>query len=55
MPNTYHAGFSHGFNCGEALNLIDVEWFKYYRQAISDYAKGGYFKKASFSLEWLII
>jgi histone demethylase JARID1 len=27
FPNTYHAGFSHGFNCGEALNIIDTEWF----------------------------
>jgi histone demethylase JARID1 len=26
FPKAYHAGFSHGFNCGEAVNLVTFEW-----------------------------
>jgi len=29
FPRSYHAGFSHGFNCGEAINIALPDWFQY--------------------------
>lgn len=29
FPRSYHAGFSHGFNCGEAVNLALIDWFPF--------------------------
>jgi hypothetical protein len=54
FPKTYHAGFSHGYNCGEAVNVITKEWLPFYDEAIKDYAKKGYYKKPPFPLEWMI-
>ncbi len=28
FPRSYHAGFSHGFNCGEAVNFGMGDWFQ---------------------------
>ncbi|CAN7118531.1 unnamed protein product [Brassica rapa subsp. narinosa] len=29
FPMAYHAGFSHGFNCGEAVNFAMGDWFPF--------------------------
>ncbi|KAL4479492.1 hypothetical protein ABPG72_011814 [Tetrahymena utriculariae] len=59
FPKTYHAGFSHGFNCGEAVNVITFDWFQNYQEAVQYYQTikhptKNFFKSASFAVEWLI-
>ena len=41
FPNAYHGGFSHGINCGEAVNFAIPEWLSYGSQAIEKYHKAG--------------
>ncbi|XP_064942089.1 lysine-specific demethylase REF6-like isoform X2 [Musa acuminata AAA Group] len=33
FPGSYHLGFSHGFNCGEAANIATPEWLKFAKEA----------------------
>ncbi|PKU64687.1 lysine-specific demethylase JMJ705 [Dendrobium catenatum] len=33
FPGSYHSGFSHGFNCGEASNIATPEWLKVAKEA----------------------
>nr|AHZ89706.1 early flowering 6 [Dimocarpus longan] len=33
FPRAYHAGFSHGFNCGEAANFGTPQWLKVAKEA----------------------
>ncbi|KAL8150530.1 hypothetical protein V2J09_020338 [Rumex salicifolius] len=38
FPRAYHAGFSHGFNCGEAVNFSNGDWFPIGAAASQRYA-----------------
>ncbi|KAF5755314.1 putative [histone H3]-dimethyl-L-lysine(36) demethylase [Helianthus annuus] len=38
FPRAYHAGFSHGFNCGEAVNFAARDWFPFGGSANERYA-----------------
>ncbi|XP_019465230.1 PREDICTED: lysine-specific demethylase JMJ706-like isoform X1 [Lupinus angustifolius] len=38
FPRAYHAGFSHGFNCGEAVNFAIGDWFPLGAEASKRYA-----------------
>jgi hypothetical protein len=35
FPKAFHAGFSHGFNCGEAVNFATEDWLHWGRQVCS--------------------
>eukprot|EP01018_Ginkgo_biloba_P002898 Gb_02799 [translate_table: standard] len=37
FPQSYHAGFSHGFNCGEAVNFATIDWFPFGAAACKRY------------------
>ncbi|GKV05577.1 hypothetical protein SLEP1_g17575 [Rubroshorea leprosula] len=41
FPRSYHAGFSHGFNCGEAVNFAVKDWFPWGAVAGYHYATLG--------------
>ncbi|KAK3233459.1 hypothetical protein CYMTET_56251 [Cymbomonas tetramitiformis] len=37
FPGAYHAGFSHGFNCAEAVNFGLLDWMPFGREALQNY------------------
>uniref|UniRef100_A0A7S2BGH3 JmjC domain-containing protein n=1 Tax=Octactis speculum TaxID=3111310 RepID=A0A7S2BGH3_9STRA len=52
FPEAYHAGFSYGFNCGEAVNVATVDWIDHGMQSVSDYRNNR--KKEVFSFDRLM-
>ena len=50
----YHAGFSQGFNIGEAVNFVCPESLHIIKQAQENYAKRNEKKPSVISLEWLV-
>jgi len=55
FPKVYHAGFSHGYNISEAVNIAIPDWIPFGKLALKDYASEGFLKKGSFPFEWIII
>ena len=53
-PRAYHAGFSHGFNVGEAVNFGTAEWVLSGRAAVEEYARGVGKRDAIFSRDRLV-
>ena len=37
MPQAYHGGFSHGFNCNEAVNFAPADWLPFGRASVERY------------------
>jgi hypothetical protein len=53
FPKAYHSGFSHGFNCGEAVNFATENWFPFGREASKHYRQ--YARFCVFSHQQLLI
>lgn len=41
FPKSLHAGFSHGFNCAEAVNFSPPAWLPFGREAVERYRRFG--------------
>ena len=54
-PRAYHAGFSHGFNVGEAVNFGTAEWVRAGRRAVEGYARGVGKRDAVFSHDRMVL
>lgn len=54
MPGAYHAGFSNGWNIGEAVNLATPDWLGDIEVHKAINKKENYVKKSCFSVEWLL-
>jgi len=52
FPEAYHAGFSYGFNCGEAVNFATSDWIPHGSQSVVDYRLKG--KREVFSFDRLL-
>lgn len=53
FSKVYHAGFSHGFNVGEAVNYVTPLSFPHMREACKSYEQCLGKKMAIFPLEWV--
>jgi [histone H3]-trimethyl-L-lysine4 demethylase len=52
FPESYHCGFSYGFNCAEAVNFATSDWIPHGSQSVVDYRLKG--KKEVFSFDRLV-
>lgn len=41
FPRAYHAGYSEGFNCNEAVNFVLPNWIQYARECVEKYRAVG--------------
>ena len=39
FPKAYHCGFSHGWNCSEAVNFATLDWLPFGLEAVRRYAQ----------------
>lgn len=53
FPRAYHAGFNHGFNCAEAVNVAPVDWLPHGQIAIELYREQG--RRTSISHDKLLL
>ncbi len=52
-PKAYHCGFSHGWNCSEAINFAPFDWLPKGFEAVSKYCKvGPAFNDAALKVSW---
>jgi len=54
LPGAYHAGFSTGFNIGEAVNFAEDTWFDFGFKCRKVYSKTRY-RIPVFPIEWLFV
>ena len=53
FPRAYHAGFSHGFNVGEAVNFCTLDWFPFGQECHLRYSRYVGWLKCGDILLWL--
>ncbi|KAK9859853.1 hypothetical protein WJX84_002544 [Apatococcus fuscideae] len=53
-PKAYHCGFSHGWNCSEAINFAPFDWLPKGFEAVGKYCKMGGKRKPLFSHDRLV-
>lgn len=39
FPRAFHSGFSHGWNCAEAVNFASLDWLPIGAEAVQHYSK----------------
>ena len=54
FPRAYHAGFSHGFNIGEAVNFATADWLKWGRMSLSNYVNKTAKRRPLFSQDLMV-
>ena len=55
FPRAYHSGFSHGWNCAEAVNLAPADWLPFGREAVALNAQKKKARRgAVFSHDWVV-
>uniref|UniRef100_A0A5S6QZB6 [histone H3]-trimethyl-L-lysine(4) demethylase n=1 Tax=Trichuris muris TaxID=70415 RepID=A0A5S6QZB6_TRIMR len=52
FPRAYHAGFNHGLNCAEAVNLFPADWISIGRECVVNYKENS--RQCAFSHDELI-
>lgn len=39
FPRAFHSGFSHGWNCAEAVNFASLDWLAFGAEAVQHYSR----------------
>ncbi|CAD7700740.1 unnamed protein product [Ostreobium quekettii] len=54
FPRAYHSGFSHGWNCAEAVNFALMDWLPIGHKAVTSYRNGCSGRSPNFSHDQLL-